>query len=322
MPLGHPHSHAHPHPHTHYPERNVVIALVANMLLCIAEAIIGVLAGSLALVADALHNTSDVASLGITLWARHIAHRPPDIKRTYGYVRAESIAAFVNLLALVVLGGFLGIESIQRIMEPTTPNGGTMMWMASLALIVNGATALVLFRESHGSMNMRAAFIHYLADAMASLAVILSGAIVYWWNIVWIDAVLSLAIALWISYQGIKELPAVINLLMQGAPSHLTLDEIDAAMCEVDGVRDVHHIHLWQLDDHMSALEAHIVLDDINYMDAVRVVMRHLLQERFHIHHATFEFESPATVCEHRITHHPHDAEILQDHPNAQSSSI
>jgi len=313
MPLGHPHhTHAHQHPDAHYPERNVVLALAANIVLCIAEFIIGILSGSLALVADALHNTSDVASLGITLWARHVAHRPPDIKRTYGYVRAESIAAFVNLLALIALGVFLGIESIQRFFEPTTPNGSTMMWMASVALLVNGATALILHREGHGSMNMRAAFIHYLADAAASLAVIISGAAVVWLGWVWLDSMLSFLIAAWIAYQGCKELPAVINLLMQGAPSHLTLDEIDRAMCEVQGIHDVHHIHLWQLDDHMSALEAHVVLHRIDDMDSVRVELRRLLQARYQIFHATFEFESLMTVCEHNITHHPHDVEILQ----------
>ncbi len=318
MPLGHshilPHTHTHSaqqHPHTHYPEKNVVIALVANIILCMIEAIVGIWADSLALIADALHNTSDVASLGIALWARHIAHRPPDLKRTYGYVRAESLSAFVNLLVLIALGLYLGAESIHRLIVPATPNGSTMMWMAGLALLVNGATALILRKESHGSMNMHAAFIHYLSDALASFAVIISGAAVLWMGWDRLDAILSLMIALWITYQGIEALPPVVNLLMQGAPQHLTLDEIDTAMCEVYGVQDVHHIHLWQLDDQMSAMEAHVVLHDMKLMDIVRVDLRKLLQERFKIFHATFEFETISTVCEHNITHHPHDAEIL-----------
>lgn len=314
MTLGHPHTHTHmvQHPHTHYPERSIIYALIANIILCAAEATIGIISGSLALVADALHNTSDVASLGITLWARHIAHRPPDIKRTYGYVRAESLAAFVNIIALIALGLFLCIESIQRLLNPTEPHGITMMWMAGIALLVNGITAMFLHRESHGSSNMHAAFLHYAADAAASLAVIVGGACIYWFGLTWTDAFLSLLIGVWISYQGIIATPPLVNLLMQGAPEHLVLADIDQAMCTVDGVRDVHHIHLWQLDDHMSALEAHVVLDDIHYMDSVRIALRQLLQTRYQIYHATFEFESLATICEHNITHHPHDAEILQ----------
>lgn len=317
MPLGHSHLHAHSapavHPHTHYPEKSVIIALFANIVLCIIEAGVGIWANSLALLADALHNTSDVASLGIALWARHIAHRPPDLKRTYGYVRAESLAAFVNLLALIALGLYLGAESIHRIITPVAPNGETMIWMAGIALAVNAATAIVLRHESHGNMNMHAAFLHYMADAMASLAVIAGGVAVFYFGMNWLDAILSLIIAGWITYQGIAALPPVINLLMQGAPSHLTLDEIDRAMCEVEGVHDVHHIHLWQLDDNMSAMEAHVVLDDVNDMDRVRIALRSLLQLKFKIFHSTFEFETLQTECEHNISHHPHDVEILSD---------
>jgi cobalt-zinc-cadmium efflux system protein len=131
---------------------------------------------------------------------------------------------------------------------------------------------------------------------------------------VWVDAALSLVIALWISHVGFKELPSVINLLMQGAPSHLALSEVEATMCSIDGVVNVHHIHLWQLDDHISAMEAHVVLSDITAMDQIRKDLRAILQDRHQIFHATFEFESEATICEHNITHHPHDVEILQ-HP-------
>jgi cobalt-zinc-cadmium efflux system protein len=317
MPLGHSHLHAHTapaqHPHSHYPEKMVVYALIGNIILCAIEVLVGLWADSLALIADALHNTTDIASLGIALWARHIAHRPPDLKRTYGYVRAESVSAFVNLLILIALGLYLGGESIHHMFNPTSPNGSTIMIMAGIALLVNGVTALILHKESHDSANMQAAFVHYLSDALASFSVILSGAAVYWLGWDWLDAILSFAIAAWITYQGITALPPVINLLMQGAPSHLTLDEIDAEMCAIEGVHDVHHIHLWQLDDNMSAMEAHVVLDDIKDMDGIRISLRKLLQDKFKIYHATFEFETLQTVCEHNIAHHPHDAEILSD---------
>lgn len=272
-------------------ERALFWAVTANIILTLGQAVGGIISGSLALLADALHNFSDAASLLLAMVAIRIGRKPPDIHKTFGYKRAETIAALINLTTLIIIGLYLVGQAVHRFIDPQPIEGWIVVIMAGLGLVVNSVTALLTFRLSKDSMNIRAAFLHNLTDAFASVAVIVAGTLILLFGWVWTDAAMTLLIAGYVLWQGITEMPKVIHLLMEGTPDNLDIDEITGAMEAVVGVKDVHHVHVWQLDEHRSAMEAHVVLEEGSDMDAVKQALKSLLHDQFRIEHSTLEFE-------------------------------
>ena len=241
------------HHHTPESDKGLKFAITINILLTLAQAIGGAIAGSLSLIADALHNLSDAAALGIALFARSISRKPADEINTFGYKRAEVIAALINLTTLIIISVYLLYEAIWRIIEPQVITGWIIVIVASVALIIDMITALITFKMSKNSMNMKAAFLHNLSDGMASLGVILAGILIILYEWFWVDTFITLLIAGFIFWQGLTMLPKTIHLLMDGSPHSLSIDEIKLAAEMISGVENLHHIHIWNLDEHRIA---------------------------------------------------------------------
>ena len=286
--MGHSHHHGDP---SQIGERRLWWAVSANILLTVAQVIGGILSGSLSLVADALHNFSDAASLLIALVAIRIGRKPPDQFKTFGYKRAETVAALINLTTLIIIGLYLCYEAIKRFITPEPVAGWTVVIVAGIALAVDVFTALLTYRQSKTSMNIKAAFLHNVTDAMASVGVIITGTLILLYGWVWTDAAMTLIISGYVLWQGFTQIPKVIHLLMEGAPDGLSLEDIRSSMEKVDGVNNVHHVHVWQLDEHRNALEAHVVLEESIDMDTLKIRLKQLLHDQFEIEHSTLEFE-------------------------------
>ena len=290
------------HSHHHDPsafdpqsgDRRVSIAILANALLTVAQIIGGLLAGSLALIADALHNFSDMASLLIAFFARKIARRPADEHMTFGYGRIEIVAALVNYTTLIIVGLYLIYEAGMRLVEPPAVEGWTVVILASLALVIDTLTALLTYSLQKGSMNMRALFLHNLSDALASVAVVLGGTLIllYDWRL--IDPIVTLLIAGYILYLSITEINGPIRLLMLGSPPELEGSEVVRALQSIKGVARVHHVHLWQMQEHEPALDCPVVVytKDWSDIEAIKRAIKQMLRDRFAIRHSTLEFEN------------------------------
>jgi len=285
------HDHHYHHDVESMGDRRLAMAITINMLLTLAQVIGGVLSGSLALIADALHNFSDAASLLIAWVARKIGRQPADYFKTFGYKRAEVIATLINLVMLVLVGFYLIYEALWRIFEPQLIEGWTVVIIATIALVIDMATAALTFSMSKSSINIRAAFLHNISDALASVGVIIAGTLILLYEWYWSDTALTLLIASYVLYQATTLLPKTIHILMQGTPEDVPIENVISAMESVVEVSNVHHVHLWQLDEYRNALEAHVVIDDFAQTEHIKAALKNLLLEQFSISHSTLEFE-------------------------------
>ena len=287
--------HDHSHVDAHLSDRRLVVAIALNLLLTVMEAIAGVLAGSLPLLADALHNFNDCGSLVIALIARRVARRPSDLRRTFGYRRAEIVGALINLTILMVVGLYLLGEGVHRLFAPRPVDGVIVIAVATIALVVDIGTAVLLFAMSRGNLNVRAAYLHNLSDAIASVGVILAGTAVLLWNAYWVDPLVTLLIAGYILWQSLTMMARSIHILMEGAPADVDNDALVAELESIAGVVEVHHVHIWELDEHHRALEAHIVVDNehLARWTEIKQQIKSRLGEQFQIQHSTVEFEAP-----------------------------
>ena len=252
----------HDHGHAHGGDKRLVGAVLVNVLLTVAQVVGGVLSGSLSLVADALHNLNDAASLGIALVARRIARRPADSRRTFGYRRAEVIGALINLTTLIIVGLYLIYEAVSRYFDPRPIEGWVVVWVAGIALGVDIVTAVLTFRLSKGNLNIRAAFVHNVSDALASVAVIVAGTLILLYDWYWADLAATVLISGYVLYQGVTMMRATVRILLEGVPSDIRLEDVASALAALPGVDEVHHLHVWQLDENHRALEAHLVVQD------------------------------------------------------------
>ena len=296
-------AHHHPSPpEAARTDRRLFWAVAVNLLLTVAQILGGVVAGSLALVADAVHNLSDALSLAIALLARRIARRPAHAGMTFGYRRAEIVAALINLTTLIAIGIYLVAEGIARLITPVPVDGWLVVIIAGVALVIDLGTVALTFRPSRDSMNIRAAFLHNLADALGSVAVIVAGTaiLLYGWTVV--DPLVTLGIAGYVLWQAGREIGPAIRILMEGTPPDLDLGEIARDLSAIAGVRDVHHLHVWSFDEREHALEAHLVVEDADVDRArqVKAAARRLLAERFSIRHTSLEIEFPDEDCPER----------------------
>ncbi len=285
-------AHDHAHDIDAMGDRRLGWAIAINMLLTVAQVIGGIVSGSLSLIADALHNFSDAASLLIAWVARRIGRQPPDRFKTFGYKRAEVIAALINLVTLVIVGLYLVYEAVWRMVEPQVIEGWTVVIVASIALIIDIATAVLTYSMSRHSINIRAAFLHNVSDALASVGVIVAGSLILLYDWYWTDTALTLLIAGYVLYQAASLLPKTIHILMQGAPEDIALEDVIDAMEQVKGVEGIHHVHLWQLDEHNNSVEAHVVIRDYSETEKIKTALKSELRKRFAITHSTLEFET------------------------------
>src|SRR6056297_287399 len=300
-----PHDHGHTHIDPESGDRRVSIAIWANVLLTIAQIIGGILSGSLALIADALHNFSDMASLVIAFAARKIARRPADQRMTFGYGRIEIVAALINYTTLILIGFYLIYEGGMRMIDPPEVAGWTVVILGGVALAVDTLTALLTWSMQKGSVNIRALFLHNLSDALASVAVIIGGSLIILYDMRWVDPAITIGIALYILYLALTEIGGPIRTLMLGSPPEMNCTAVIDAMRRVEGVVDVHHVHLWQMQEHEAALDCHVVVaaDGWSQIEATKTAIKHRLEADFGITHSSLEFEY--------IHHAHHDAELF-----------
>lgn len=293
-----------PHAHHHHVDPKagdgrIAFAIAVNIGLTLVQIVGGIFSGSLALIADALHNFSDAIALIIAFAARRIARRPADEDMTFGYQRVETVAALINYVSLIIIGLFLVYEAVMRFFAPNPVAGWTVVIVAAVALVVDLATAALTYAMSRTSMNIRAAFLHNVADALGSVAVIIAGfaILMLGWN--WVDPAVTLMIAGYILWQSFAEIGPVIRILVQGTPPGVDPQAVLDRLKTVEGVTGVHHAHFWQMDEHANAMEAHITLQEGRWgdADAIKAELKKLLHDEFEVTHSSLELECARHAC-------------------------
>jgi cobalt-zinc-cadmium efflux system protein len=294
----HAHDHSHVHGHHHAPAdfgRAFAIGIGLNLAFVGIETVYGFIANSMSLLADAGHNLSDVLGL-LVAWAGAVmARRAPSPRFTYGLKKAPILAALANSLFLLVAIGAIGAEAVRRLFHPSPTEGGVVMAVAAVGILVNGATAMLFSRGRH-DINVRAAFLHMAADALVSAAVVFAGLVIVWTGQEWVDPVMSLVVAVVILWGSIGLLKESVWMSLAGVPSGIDVDEVELALADLDGVDAVHDLHVWPLSTTETALTAHIVTARADYPDALLASARAILHHRFRIEHCTIQVEREHTA--------------------------
>lgn len=290
------------HEHDHAPRnfsRAFAIGVALNVAFVVIEAFYGWQAGSLALLADAAHNLSDVGGLLLAWAAFGAAQLHPNMRHSYGWRKGSILASFANAVILLVAMGSLGWEAIDRLQTPSPVAAGTVMVVAGVGVVINAATAWLFLAGSEGDLNIRGAFLHMAADALVSLGVVIAGAVYLWQGWGWIDPVMSLVIALVVVVGTWSLFRRSLHLLFDGVPEEIDLVEVQAALLELPGVVSVHDLHVWAMSTSDNAITAHLVManGDIGH-DQLLTQATEMLHERFEIHHAVLQPESEAYAAD------------------------
>jgi cobalt-zinc-cadmium efflux system protein len=269
-----------------------------NMAFVIAEALFGVMANSVALVADAAHNLGDVLALLLAWGAAWLTRRPPTARRTYGWGRSSILAALINAGVLLIGVGAIGVEAIRRLLEPEPVVSGIVMAVAAAGIVVNGGSALLFMRDRHSDLNIRAQFQHLAGDAAVSLAVVLAALTIRLTGLTWLDPIASLGVVVVIVAGTWSTLRESLDLSLDAVPARLTQQEVGDWLAAVPGVREVHDLHIWGLSTTETALTAHLVCDTAPAEHSLNELAA-ALHERFRIGHTTIqiETETDADLC-------------------------
>ncbi len=280
--------------HHHNKEKNLFLSILLNTVITVAQIIGGILSGSLALVSDALHNFSDVISLLFSYIALKLSKRKASYNQTFGYKRAQLIAAFVNALSLLIVAFYLIFEAVLRFLNPQVIQPNLVIWLAGLGILVNGFSVLLLKNDHQDNLNIKSAYLHLLTDMLASVAVLIGGVLMYYFKIYWIDSVLTFAIAIYLLYVGYDLLKSATKMLMLFTPDHINIEQIVSLVNKTEGVKRLHHVHVWYLNEDELHLEAHLECIDnisISQFNSVLNNVEHLLLQKFKINHVTIQPE-------------------------------
>jgi len=272
----------------------LLIATLLNLIISIAEIVGGIISNSLSLISDALHNLTDSLAIFIAWIANKISKRPSNLKRTFGYKRIEILAALLNAVILVSVTGYLFYEAIKRILEPEPVRGGLMMLVAGIGLLANLAAVILLRTDSKKNINVQAAYLHLLGDTLTSLAVIIGGVIIYYYKIYWLDPVITIIIGLYILKGSWSIIKQTNDILMQGVPEGLDLELIRNDLEQISAISNIHHAHLWNLDDHSVHFECHVDMEEdfrLSDTNLIQSKIEQLLKDRYGINHVTIQFE-------------------------------
>jgi cobalt-zinc-cadmium efflux system protein len=289
--------HTHSHGAGERTSKVLRISLGVTLAYIVLLVIAGIRAHSLALLSEAGHNLSDFVALLLSLVAVYLESRPPSATKTYGWHRAGVLAALVNAGSLVVVSFLIFYEAFRRLRNPEHVHAGVMIWVAAAGVLMNGVIALLLFRSGR-DVNIRSALLHEIGDTISTAAVIVGGWIILATGQYWIDSALSFAIGALILWSGFGICRETINILLEGTPRGIRLDRVEAAMRAVEGVNDVHDLHVWNIGSETRALSCHISLEDIPPSVSERILrdVKERLREEFHIAHTTIQFEH--VICE------------------------
>ncbi|MES2554078.1 MAG: cation diffusion facilitator family transporter [Pseudomonadota bacterium] len=304
------HDHAsHDHSHKHGGDTTLLWPLLLTAVFAVVEVVGGLYTGSLALLGDAGHMLSDVAALGLAWLGAWIARRPASSRHSYGLMRAEVIVALVNGLVMLVVVAAIVYEAILRLQNPQPVHGAAVTFIALVGLAVNIIVARQLHQHQH-NINNRAALLHVIGDMLGSIAAVISGIVIYFSGWMPIDPILSLVISALILFSTVQLLREVLQVLMEGVPRHLDIDAVTASMSALPDVHSIHSVHIWALSSEITAISAHVTLNEMDDWQRVLVALRAMLHERYGIDHVTLQpelqgcAEAGATAC--WLTSHPH----------------
>ncbi|NHN30363.1 cation diffusion facilitator family transporter [Paenibacillus agricola] len=281
-------------------KRTLWITLLLTLFFTIVEIIGGLLSNSLALLSDSAHMISDVLALGLSMIAIYLATHPPNARFTFGYLRFEIIASFLNGLALAIIAIGIFVEGIRRFIHPEPIDFKLMIVIASIGLVVNIVLTIVLSRsmKEEENLNIQSALWHFIGDLLSSIGVIISAVLIYFTNQQWLDPLISMIIGTIIFLGGMKIIKASYMILMESVPPHFNLDEIRAAIRTVEGVEDVHEMHLWAISSDHYSLTAHVFIDDKIQPFCIILAINETLQKQYGIAHSTIQMENASI--------HPH----------------
>ena len=274
--MEHQHSHNHTH-HTHNVSgKNIGITILLNVVITVAQAIGGTISGSVALLTDALHNLSDVISLLLSYFTNRLAKRKSTTKQTFGFKRAEILSAFINSVTLIAIAIFLIVEAIERFFNPQPIKADLVIYFALGSIVINFISVLLLHNDAKDNMNMKSAYLHLLTDVMTSIAVMIGGILMKYFDIYRVDSVLSVLIAVYLIFSSYKLLWASIKILMQFTPNEVDIPKITTAIAHIESVKNIHHVHIWQLNDKDLFFEAHIDLQKDIKITEFQIVLSHI----------------------------------------------
>lgn len=287
------HSQVHIHKHE-VRGRNLAFSIFLNLIITIAQIVGGIISGSLALISDALHNFSDVLSLVFSYGAHKLSRKKASLDQTFGYKRAELIAAFINAITLIIVALFLIYEASVRFFHPKPIESTLVIWLAILGIIVNGGSVLLLKKDSKHNLNMKSAYMHLLTDMMASIAVLIGGVLMKLYDWFWVDSVMTLLIAFYLIYVSYDLIKSATKMLMLFTPDFIDIKELVREVHKIKGVNKLHHIHVWHLNDDELHLEAHLDCAEDIKMSEFNVLLDKIemvLFKKFNINHINIQPE-------------------------------
>ncbi len=272
----------------------LIFTVILNLIITAAQIVGGIISGSLALISDAIHNLSDSLSVILAWIAQVLSSKPSTLKSTFGYKRAEILAAFINSIALIAISVYLIFEAINRLLHPEQVDAVWMFWLGLLGLVANGLSVFVLEGEKNKNINIKAAYLHLLGDALTSLAVIVGAALIWMYQVVWVDAVVTILIGCYLLIHTWKLLKESVTILMQMTPAETDITEIKKRLSQIEGINDIHHIHVWNLTDKLLHFECRLNLEHDLKVSATNQIfkkVRKILHDEFDIEHVTIQFE-------------------------------
>jgi cobalt-zinc-cadmium efflux system protein len=282
----------HIHDQANVSGKRIFWVVLLNATITVAELVGGLLSGSLALLSDATHNLSDTVAIALSYFANRISRKPKDARKTFGYKRAEILAAFVNSSVLLVISLFLIVEAVKRFRNPETIDGVLMITVAVMGLLANLMSVFLLHRDSHDNLNIRASYLHLISDTVSSIGVIAGGIIINVWGIFWVDPLVTILIALYIISKAWVVVIKTVDILMQSA-ADLDYEVIKKDIEKMTGVKNIHHVHSWMSNENTIYFEAHIDMVDMQLCEAENIYdqIEHYLKEEHGVSHVTLQAE-------------------------------
>ncbi len=285
----------HHHHHQQINTKGLFISILLNIVITTAQVIGGLISGSLALISDALHNFSDVISLIISYFANILSYRKKQtLRQTFGFKRAEIIAAFINATSLIVIAIFLAYKAIDNFLNVSEVKSNIVIGLAFVGILANGFSALLVKKDANHNLNMKSAYVHLLTDMLTSVAVFIGGLLMKYYQIYWIDSVITLLIVVYLIYMSWSILVQSLKILMLFAPENLVIKDIEIAVLKIDEINNIHHVHIWQLNEYNCHLEAHIEFKKdvkISEFDSVCEKIEKILKDQFCINHCNLQPE-------------------------------
>ncbi len=283
----------HHHNHGNVKGKNLFWSVVLNLGITIAQLFGGVISGSMALLSDALHNFSDVLTLIISYIANRLAQKEFTTKHTFGYQRAEILAAFINSSTLIAIAVYLGVEAFERLLHPHIIQSVVVIWLAAASIVVNGASVLLIHSGAKENINIKSAYLHLFTDMLTSVAVLAGGLLMKYAGLFWVDGIITLFIAAYLIYSSWSLFREATNIIMLFTPTNIDINKLTSRIEAIEGIKNLHHLHLWKLTDQKINMEAHVDLIDnlaISGFEKQLKQIQHIAHE-MGIHHVTIQPE-------------------------------